>query len=386
MLTKDDLGRLMTADATPAVSIFLPTHIAGREVRQDPIRLKDLLGEAARQLTETGLRGPEADQILAPALELVEDYTFWRHQDRGLALFLAPGIFHRYRVPIDLPELVVVAKRFHVKPLLTLLAADGLFFVLAVTAGKVRLFEASRFGMAECDDVDLPDSVAAISGETDYQNMLHASPVARPRTAAPVGIPKTHNFGEDPEEQRKAQLVEFIRRVSRGVEDYLDDTQASLVLAAEPEIEGHFRKIYKPKHLLPKGVEINPDALDMDDLHRRAYALVRPEFTKAREEAVGQFQTLCGNGDSRAETRVDEIVKAARFGRVDTLFVAADARCWGRFDETANQVALQDSATADNEDLLDYAAVQTLVQGGQVNVMDKGDLPRGDLAAAILRY
>lgn len=386
MLTKDDLATLMTADATPAVSIFLPTHIAGREVRQDPIRLKVLLREAKRQLAETGLRESDADQLLASAVELVEDYDFWRHQDRGLALFLATDVFHRYRVPIDLPELVVVGKRFHIKPLLTLFAADSLFFVLAITAGKVRLFEASRFGMAECEDADLPASVAAISGETDYQNMLHASPVARPRAAAPISIPTSHNFGETPEEQRKAQLIEFIRRVSSGVEDYLGNTQAPLVLAAEPEIEGHFRKVYKPGHLLPEGVDVNPDSLDPDDLHRRAYALVEPRFTEVREEAIGQLQTLYGNGDSRAEVRIDQIVKAARFGRVDTLFVAADERCWGRFDEAAGKVAIQDDATADNEDLLDYAAVHTLLQGGQVNVMDRGDLPRGEFAAAILRY
>ena len=51
MFSRSDLDELVAMDARPAVSIYLPTHIAGREIRQDP----------------------------------------WRHQQQGLAAFLAPG-------------------------------------------------------------------------------------------------------------------------------------------------------------------------------------------------------------------------------------------------------------------------------------------------------
>jgi hypothetical protein len=37
-------------DARPADSIYLPTHIAGREIPQDPIRLKNLLSSAEERL------------------------------------------------------------------------------------------------------------------------------------------------------------------------------------------------------------------------------------------------------------------------------------------------------------------------------------------------
>lgn len=386
MLNKDDLGALMTADPSCAVSIFLSTHMAGRAIRQDPIRLKNQLDDAERQLIETGLRGSDAHEILAPARELCEDYAFWRHQECGLALFLAPDFFQCHKVPIGLPELVVVGKRFHVKPLLPAFAADGRFFVLAITAGQVRLFEGSRFGMAEQHDIELPESVASLYGETEYDETVQANPIARPHAGKVTEVPQAQNFGETAEALRKKQLIAFLKRVSHTVEDYLDDHQVPLVLAAEPEIDGQFRKIYKSKNLLPDGVQINPGALDEEDLHRRAYALVQPRFEKAREAAVDEFQSMCGNDDPRATTKVEEIVEAARFGRVDTLFLAADERVWGRFDEAANKAVRHGDPAVDDIDLLDYAAVQTLLQGGPVHLMDKGHVPRHEPAAAILRW
>jgi hypothetical protein len=40
MFSRSDLDELVAMDARLAASIYLPTHIAGREIRQDPIRLK----------------------------------------------------------------------------------------------------------------------------------------------------------------------------------------------------------------------------------------------------------------------------------------------------------------------------------------------------------
>ena len=43
MFQRDDLDQLLAFNKRPAVSIYFPTHPAGREVRQDAIRLRKLL-------------------------------------------------------------------------------------------------------------------------------------------------------------------------------------------------------------------------------------------------------------------------------------------------------------------------------------------------------
>jgi hypothetical protein len=83
--TREELQSLLAGQHGLAVSIFLPTHRAGREIRQDPIRLKNLLRRAEAALIASNLRRADARELLAPARELVERKHFWRYQDSGLA-------------------------------------------------------------------------------------------------------------------------------------------------------------------------------------------------------------------------------------------------------------------------------------------------------------
>lgn len=54
LLALDELGALAAQDAAPCVSLFMPTHRAGEDTRQDPIRFKNLLGRAALQTVLKG--------------------------------------------------------------------------------------------------------------------------------------------------------------------------------------------------------------------------------------------------------------------------------------------------------------------------------------------
>ena len=103
MFLRNDLDELLACEAQPAVSIYLPTHKAGREIRQDSIRLRNLLGEAAKRLGAER-RPPDVEALLAPARRLVEDEEFWRHQDQGLAIFIAPGFERVHKLPIEVAE------------------------------------------------------------------------------------------------------------------------------------------------------------------------------------------------------------------------------------------------------------------------------------------
>jgi len=59
MIDNEGLRALLRSEHEHAVSIFLPTHVAGREIRQDPIRCRVLLDDAAARLLRAGVRRPE---------------------------------------------------------------------------------------------------------------------------------------------------------------------------------------------------------------------------------------------------------------------------------------------------------------------------------------
>jgi hypothetical protein len=75
MFFKKDLDDLLESEAQPAVSLYLPTHVAGRETRQDAIRLKNLTAQIAERLRAEWRRS-EVDAFLAPAASLVADADF----------------------------------------------------------------------------------------------------------------------------------------------------------------------------------------------------------------------------------------------------------------------------------------------------------------------
>ncbi|MGQ9367347.1 baeRF3 domain-containing protein [Azospirillum sp. ST 5-10] len=393
MFNKDDLGRLVAVDTAPAVSVFLPTHVAGREIRQDTIRLKNLLGDAVERLTAQGLRRPDAEALIAPALRLLDDAAFWRHQNEGLALFIAQDLFEAHRVPIGLPEEVVVSQNLAVRPLLPLLAADGSFMVLTATASGARLYSATRHGLCE-EQADLPAGVEDVDAETDYdKNVLNSPGHMRhhDRRNVAVNSVKTHNFGESPEELRHAHLVEYLRRLADAVQRHLDRVgfKGPLVLVAEPEVQGQFRKLVRhPASLLPAGVDANPDALKAEEIHDRAFRLVEPLFDQGRRDAVDRFRAVAGDPQerTRAVTRPEEIVAAAGEGRIDALLLVEGTRLWGRYDETTRRVTATGSPDGQSVDLLEKAAADTLLHGGAVHVVARADLPPEAIVGAILRY
>ncbi len=130
----------------------------------------------------------------------------------------------------------------------------------------------------------------------------------------------------------------------------------------------------------------NPDALDARTLHAKALALVAPRAGAAKAVDLDRLNALLGSADAKATLRPEEIVVAARDGRVDTLFIADGETLWGRFDEAARRIEAHGSPTPGDEDLLDYAAIETLRHRGHVDLMPRATLPRRQPLAAILRY
>jgi hypothetical protein len=253
----------------------------------------------------------------------------------------------------------------------------------AVSARRARLFDAGRYRMTERRDVALPQGVGTVASETTYENTRQASPATRGRAAAQGGITKTHNLGEDPEELRKAELVEYLRRVDDAVDHEAKAGGKPVVLAAHPEIQGHFRALARQTALVAPGIPENPDSLDDAELHRRAWAAMEPRRSSGRAARQDRLDQALNDGSGRATSEIADIVPAARGGRVDTLFVAGDAHLWGKIDDAGTVLPQSEDGTA--EDLLDDATIATLLQGGRVEVLPQDRLA-GSIAAAILRY
>jgi len=80
------------------------------------------------------------------------------------------------------------------------------------------------------------------------------------------------------------------------------------------------------------------------------------------------------------------VEKAARFGRVDTLFSPLGIQRWGQFRTQKWTMELYEEPTLENEDLLNFAVIQTLLNSGQVFMLQPDEIPGNGELATILRY
>jgi hypothetical protein len=98
-LTRDDLRALIQERHEHCVSLYLGRAQLGQETSSDGIRLKNLARQAVDELTGRGLRRPQAEAIVAPALDLINSPLRWQGDGLGLALFLADDTARRYMLP-----------------------------------------------------------------------------------------------------------------------------------------------------------------------------------------------------------------------------------------------------------------------------------------------
>ncbi|HEX2048915.1 MAG TPA: hypothetical protein VHF27_14215 [Acidimicrobiales bacterium] len=362
LLSRRELRRLAEVGEGPCVSILLRTHRAGRETEQDRIRLKNHLSEAEHLMSAW----PGRESMLAPAHDLVDDRVFWRYQADGLALFIAPGLFRVYRLPLPLPEKVLVADAFHLVPLLPLLTGDATFFILALSQKSVRLFEATRFTIVELDPPDLPRSMAEALAHEDREKQLQVR--SAPTLGGGGGPALFHGHGGGDEEKKEA-LERYFRAVDRSVVRALGDEQRPLVLAAVDYYLPIYRAVTAYRPVVDDAVSGNPVAWPVKELHARAWALVEPGFSQTRERALSLFRSLHGTG--LTVSTVGEIAAAARQGRIDLLLATTGAG---------------DGTGDDDTEMINAAALQTLLTGGNVYVVEPDMMPESLPAAALLRY
>jgi hypothetical protein len=377
VIHRADLEALTTGPAAePRTSIYLPTHRAGADAAQDSIRLKNLLSDAATALEAIGLRAPDVTAYLEPAATLLQDTIFWRHQADGLALFVGPDDFRAFRLPLRFDERAIVGDRYHVKPLLPYFAADGHFFVLAISQNRVRLLEGSRYSVDELELQQMPTSLAEALHYDDMERelLLHVAGTGPGNPAIFHG----HGAGGEVD---KGRLDRFLRQVDDGIVEILRGDQAPVVLAGVGYATARYRGLSSLVAIESETIEGNPDDLRPEELHERAWAIVEPRLHGDVQADLARFAELDGTG--RTSRDLADILTAARHGRIDVLFAAQDAERWGR--GSLEPLEIRDEPVPGDEDLVDAAVVEALRTDARVHVMPASDLP-AEPVASIFRF
>jgi hypothetical protein len=382
LMTSEELKSLASDHEKPCVSIYMPIIRAGDEIRQNPIRFKNLVRGAEEQLTGMGMRSSEAQAFLEPAFELQRHEIFWERQSDGLALFISPEGIQKYRLPLEFPELAVVADFFHIKPLLPLFSATGRFYVLTLSQNSIRLLEGSQFSIDEVDLDDVPKSLAEALQWDDPEAQLQFRTGDMPSTGGEqTGIFHGQGVGTD---DQKTDILRYFHIIDDGIRTLLVDENKPLVLAGVEYLLPIYREANSYNYVEEEGITGNPEKMEKKEIHAKAWPIVEKRFIQEHRQAAEQYKQL--SGTAQATTQIGEIVPAAYYGQVDHLFVNLETKVWGTFDPETSRIEFHEEARPGNRDLVDAAVAQTILNGGKVFTATEADLPDGSPASAVLRW
>jgi hypothetical protein len=373
--SRDDLRALVANNQAPCVSLLMrTTRGVGQE---DKLRWKNQVEKAQELLTGQGRRTPDAKDLLAPARALLEDVPFWLNVSDGLAVFIAPGFFRAYRVPLPLDDQVVAADRFHIKPLVPLLSGEGLFYVLALSPSGLRLLQGTRDTVHEIDLHKVPLNVA--------EAFAYGDEPPRPKQGAagsrPISPPPMFDTAGIAANPTRATLLEYFHRVDRGLRELLGNEGAPLVLAGPEDFTQVYRQANSYRNLADGGVERQPDQLSFEQLRDRAWEVAQRHSQEARGKVAGQYRELAGTG--RTAKDVAEIATAAYQGKIQFLFADRRQEQWGTFDPATQKVDVHARQEPGDEDLVNFAVVHVLLHKGTVYAVEPKDLPDKTPLAAI---
>jgi hypothetical protein len=351
--------KTMAAAAGPCISIYLPVAPTGVDRREQTVRLKKAVERVQLLLREREVEDSLQRTLLEPIHTLVEGGGYGHA--KVLAIFRSPDLFRHYSLLWQLDEMVAVADHFQIGPLLPLLYKHKAFYILTLSQKNIRLLRCTD---VSSEEVTLPDSIPHTLEEfmaTDQpDHVLDNRSTGGPSTGSMKGV----MFGTGTDREKKDEYMQhFYKQIDRGLSDLLRDDPAPVVLAGVDYELALYHNVTKYPNLVDDGVQGAPGGLKGGELHRRAVELVQSQNRLEVEDLLAQYDKL--GGTDRTSTDAANILRAAREGRVAHLFLAEGM---------------------DTAERYNMAAMQTILNSGQVHFAPLERMPGAETMAALFRY
>ncbi len=375
-----DLKPILSSEG-PCISVYVPLSSLpnSQGANANALKWKECIRSLQQKLAQHG----------AQARELAETISDWdsvaggsKPEGKSIAVFRSPDVFRVTWLDKEVASKAVIGPRFYVRPLLAELIKPKTFYVLALSQKDIRLLCCTN---SSSEEVALSNRGVVTSFEQymnsakpDHTQNLGAS--AGPSSGSSKGV---FNGTGTEKEDRDKYLLHFYKQIDRGVNEVLRGKSAPLVLAGVDYELSLYRDINSYPNLSAEAVHGAPNGLKAGEMHARAIEAMERDYHRKLDDALATYDHKVGAG---ATNRLRDIVTAVREGRVLTLFVSDTLGQPGSFNESTYAVKGRESGSVDDEDLVNDAAIQTILRAGQVFVVPNTKMPHGAPLAATYRF
>ena len=377
--TVNDVKPILAAEG-PCLSVYVHLSSASpaQSAKTNALEWRELIRSLEGRIQQFGSQGKE---LLASISDWDAISQGQQLRGRSIAVFRSPDVFRAVWMDREVVSRAFAGPRFHIRPLLPELTHDRDFHLLALSQKNVRLLHCTTHSS---DEIPFPPGVVP-----SYDAWMNSAKPDHVRdNKASVGPTAGHTkgvmFGTSSDREDKDEyLAHFFRQIDRGIDEVLRGSKQPLVLCAVEYELSLYRSVNTYQHLATEEVQGAPNSLKSGEMHARALEALERCYEKELDAKLAEWNHKAGGGGSN---RLKEVVTAAYDGRVLTLLVSDSLETTGRFDEATHTVHARETGTTDDEDLVNDAAVQTILHAGQVLVAPNSKMPNGAPVAAIYRY
>jgi len=382
ILTKEIIKDLQSKEGSPCISLYMPTHRSHPENLQDPIRFQNLTKELKASLLKK-FSAIEVNTLIEPYEALSANSEFWNHTYEGIAIFSSNHLFMEFNLQVPVQEMVISADSFHTKPVRDYLQSMDRYHILGLSNEEARLFEGNRHSLSEIElPADFPKKITEALGEELTEK--HTT-VASYGGVGSQSSSMHHGHGAKKDEV-DTDAEKFFRVIANNVhETYSKPAALPLILAALPEHHNLFRKVNKNPFLIESGITVNPSSVPPEKLKDLAWEVFEPEYIARIKKMTGKYESAKAN--DLGSDSIDKVARAAKDGRVDTVFLETDLIIPGKLSINGKgNIKKGNMDNPDVDDVLDDIAELVAQMGGEVVMLPKEKMPSQTGLAAIFRF
>ena len=374
MLTQQTLRKLAET-AGPWITLVLSANEGG----DIAVELKDTMKRLGNELTE---RGIDPDQVLAPIHDAGRDVRGETKSRGSIAILRSPSELRVFRVSGSLPPAARIGERVDLRTLLSVIQAQRLFYMIALSQNRTRFLKCTE---STSEELRFPDGFAASLMDSMQtrkpDHVLDNRSSGGPSTGSMSGV----MFGTNTDREDKDEyMLHFFMQLDKAANALLKGSTHPLVpVGVEHEI-ALYRRVNTYPNLIEPGVYGAADGLEGGEIHRRALELLERHSREPGNDVPVDFDKRVGTG--HASTHIQEIIAGAWEGRVSHFFFRQDAHYRGTFDPVRQRVKHTDDPLDSPCDLVEGAAWQTVLHGGEARILPGSAMPNGVPVCALFRY
>lgn len=337
-----DVVDLTVTASYPCISVLMPTEPGPRMTASDLRRLHDLVEDVRQQLREQAI--PARARLVRKLADRVQQVAA-QPTDRALAIYVSLAVSRSFWLPQPVTARAVVEHTFATRPLVTALHRTSPHLLLLLHPTCAQLYRAADGGLRLIGSRDV------------FQG---------PGT---VRVPQQVRRG-DPE-------GDLTDRFLRAVDDLLGRCRAEhpspLVLGGSPHVVDRFRVL--SRNLDRLAGRIPPTRGETPgDLARASAEVVEHYLRSRREEALIDLRAALASRPADVASGMAACWRAVHQRVPRMLLVERDFVSPGRPEDLAPSPRRPHSAPAAVHDLVDDLIEVVIMRGGQLALVDDGDL------------